>query len=147
MELQHQIEAALKAAMLNRNDTRRDAIRLILAAIKSKAKELRRELTDAEVSQVIAGGIKQRRESVEQYRQGGRADLAGAEQQEIDILQEFLPQPLGPDRLEQLVAQAIAETGAQSLKDLGRVMKQLMPKVAGRADGKELNPIVRRQLA
>ncbi|PIU31605.1 MAG: glutamyl-tRNA amidotransferase [Syntrophobacteraceae bacterium CG07_land_8_20_14_0_80_61_8] len=147
MELQHQIEAALKAAMLNRNDTRRDAIRLILAAIKSKAKELRRELTDAEVSQVIAGGIKQRRESVEQYRQGGRADLAGAEQQEIDILQEFLPQPLGPDRLEQLVAQAIAETGAQSLKDLGRVMKQLMPKVAGRADGKELNQIVRRQLA
>ena len=133
--------------MLNRNDTRRDAIRLILAAIKSKAKELRRELTDAEVSQVIAGGIKQRRESVEQYRQGGRADLAGAEQQEIDILQEFLPQPLGPDRLEQLVAQAIAETGAQSLKDLGRVMKQLMPKVAGRADGKELNQIVRRQLA
>jgi len=147
MELQHQIEAALKAAMLNRNDTRRDAIRLILAAIKSKAKELRRELTDAEVSQVIAGGIKQRRESVEQYRQGGRADLAGAEQQEIDILQEFLPQPLGPDQLEQLVAQAIAETGAQSLKDLGRVMKQLMPKVAGRADGKELNQIVRRQLA
>ncbi|OIP88316.1 MAG: glutamyl-tRNA amidotransferase [Syntrophobacteraceae bacterium CG2_30_61_12] len=147
MELQHQIEAALKAAMLNRNDTRRDAIRLILAAIKSKAKELRRELTDAEVSQVIAGGIKQRRESVEQYRQGGRADLAGAEQQEIDILQEFLPQPLGPDRLEQLVAQAIAETGAQSVKDLGRVMKQLMPKVAGRADGKELNQIVRRQLA
>ena len=91
--------------------------------------------------------IKQRHDSVEQYRKGGRADLAAKEEDEIRVLQDFLPQQLSSEELEKMVDEAVAEAGAASQKDMGRVMKILMPKVAGRADGKMVNELVRRRLA
>lgn len=147
MSLQKRIESDLRKAMLSRNDLHRDTIRLLLSVVKNKAKDLRRDLDDSEIQQVISTAIKQRKESVEQYRKGNREELAAAEEQEIEVLREFLPEPLSPEQLEGLIDQAIADTGAQSMRELGKVMKQVMPQVAGRADGKQINEIVRRRLA
>jgi uncharacterized protein YqeY len=146
MELQERIERALKEAMRERHETKRNAIRLLMTALKVKEKDLKRALNEAEMQQVIASQIKQRRDSVEQYRQAKRADLAALEEEEIGILQAFLPEALSPEALERLVREAIAEAGAQSVKDMGKVMKVLMPKLAGRADGKQVNELVRAKL-
>ena len=146
MELQERIDRALKEAIREQSETKRNAIRLLLTAIKVKEKELKRVLNEVETQQVIASQIKQRRDSAEQYQAAKRADLAGKEEDEIRILQAFLPEALSPEALEQLVNEAIAEVGAQSVKDMGRVMKALMPKVAGRADGKQVNELVRSKL-
>jgi uncharacterized protein YqeY len=146
MELQERIDRALKEAIREQSETKRNAIRLLLTAIKVKEKELRRVLNEIETQQVIASQIKQRRDSAEQYLAAKRADLAGKEEDEIRILQAFLPEALSPEALEQLVNEAIAEVGAQSAKDMGRVMKALMPKVAGRSDGKQVNELVRSKL-
>jgi uncharacterized protein YqeY len=146
MELQARIDRALKEAIREQSETKRNAIRLLLTAIKVKEKELKRVLNEVETQQVIASQIKQRRDSAEQYLAAKRADLAGKEEDEIRILQAFLPDSLSPEALEQLVNEAIAEVGAQSAKDMGRVMKALMPKVAGRADGKQVNELVRSKL-
>jgi uncharacterized protein len=146
MELQERIERALKEAMREQHETKRNAIRLLMTALKVKEKDLKRALNEAEMQQVIASQIKQRRDSVEQYRQAKRADLTAIEEEEIVILQTFLPEALSPEALEHLVLEAIAEVGAQSLKDMGKVMKALMPKVGGRADGKQVNELVRAKL-
>jgi uncharacterized protein len=146
MELQERIEQALKEAIREQSENKRNAIRLLLTAIKVKEKEHKRALNETEAQQVIASQIKQRRDSMDQYLAAKRADLAAVEEDEIRILQAFLPEALTTDTLERLVAKAIAEVGAQSGKDMGRVMKALMPKVAGRADGKLVNELVRAKL-
>ncbi len=146
MELQERIEQALKAAIREQSENKRNAIRLLLTAIKVKEKELKRALAEAEIQQVIASQIKQRRDSVEQYQAAKRADRAAVEEDEIRILQAFLPEAMSPEALEQLVKEAILEAGAQSARDMGKVMKVLMPKVAGRADGKQVNELVRAKL-
>ncbi len=146
MELKERINQALKQAMLDRDEVRRNTIRMLLTAIKNKEKELRRELEEIEIQQAIAGGIKQRRDSVEQYRKGDREDLAAAEEKEIGILQEFLPRPLSQGELETLIEQAVNETGARSVKDMGKVMKWIMPRVTGRVEGKTVNEMVRKRL-
>lgn len=146
MELQERIEHALKDAMREKNEDKRNAIRLLLTAIKVKEKELKRSLTEAEIQQAISSQIKQRRDSVEQYTRGGRQELVVKEEEEIRILQAFLPEALPIEALERMVDEAIAEVGAKSAKEMGKVMKNLMPKVAGRADGKQLNELVRKKL-
>jgi hypothetical protein len=146
MELLERIEQALKEAIRNQDSDRRNAIRMLLTAIKNKEKELRRALQDQEIQQLIASAIKQRKDSIDQYEKGGRTDLADAERREMGILQEFLPEQLTPEALKKLVQEAIREVGATSVKDLGKVMKALMPKVAGRADGKAVNEMVRQEL-
>ena len=146
MELRHKIEQSLKDAMREKNENKRDALRMVLTALKLKEKEIRREPDQAETMQVISSLIKQRRDSAEQFRAGGREDLAAKEEDEIRILQDFLPVQLSTEELETLVSEAISETGATSQKEMGRVMKALMPKVGGRADGKTLNEMVRRKL-
>ncbi len=146
MELQQRIEQALKNAMREKSEVKRDAIRMLLTALKLKEKEIKRQPDEAEIQQVISSLIKQRRDSAEQYKAGGRADLAAKEEDEIRILQEFLPQQLSPEELEKLVAEAVAESGAVSPKEMGKVMKLLMPKVAGRAEGKTVNELVRQKL-
>jgi len=146
MELMERIEQALKEAIRNQDSDRRNAIRMLLTAIKNKEKELRRALQDQEIQQLIASAIKQRKDSIDQYEKGGRTDLADAERREMGILQEFLPEQLTPEALKKLVQEAIREVGATSVKDLGKVMKALMPKVAGRADGKAVNEMVRQEL-
>jgi len=146
VKLQERIEQALKEAIREKHENKRNAIRLLLTAVKVKEKELKRALDEMETQQVIASQIKQRRDAVDQYQLAQRADLAASEEDEIRILQAFLPAALTPEALEKLVVEVIAELGAQSAKDMGRVMKALMPKVAGRADGKQVNDLVRSRL-
>jgi uncharacterized protein len=146
MSLQQEIEQALKDAMREKNENKRNAVRLLLTAIKVKEKELRRLPNELEIQQLISTQIKQRRDSVEQYTKANRRDLAGMEEEEISVLQAFLPEALTPEALEGLVDEVIAEVGAQSAKDMGKVMKALMPKIGGRADGKAVNELVRRKL-
>lgn len=146
MELHEQIEHALKEAMREKSEIKRDALRMLLTALKVKEKEIRRRPSEAEIQQTTTNLIKQRRDSAQQYRTGGREELALKEEQEIVILQAFLPEQLSPEELERLVDEAIAESGAASPKEMGKVMKVLMPKTSGRADGKKVNELVRRKL-
>jgi uncharacterized protein YqeY len=147
MELLRRIDEALKDAIRGRQESKRNAVRLLLTALKVKEKEWKRPLEEAEIQQVIATQIKQRRDSAEQYLQGGREDLATVEKEEIEVLQGFLPEQLAPEELARIIEAVIVESGAQSAKDMGRVMKLLMPRVAGRADGKLVNETVRMKLS
>jgi hypothetical protein len=146
MELHQRIEETLKKSIREKNDTAKDALRMLLTSLKLKEKEMRRQPSETEIHQVIASLVKQRRDSIEQFKAGGRADLAEKEENEIQVLQDFMPQQLSSEELEQLVEEAVSETEAASLKDMGRVMKVLMPRVAGRAEGKMVNESVRRRL-
>jgi hypothetical protein len=147
MDLLQSIELALKEAIREKDEDKRNAIRLLLTAVKLKEKELRGVPGETEIQQLIASQIKQRRDAADQYRAGAREDLAVKEEREIEILQCFLPEQLTLEALESLVDQAIRETAAASPKEMGKVMKVLMPQVAGRADGKQINEIVKRKLA
>jgi len=122
-------------------------LRMLTAAIKQKEIDERIELDDAEVLAVIDKMVKQRRESIEQYVAGGRPELAEAEQTEIDILADFLPEQLNEEELEAMIVAAIADSGAESMGDMGKVMAQLKPKVQGRADMKQVSAAVRAKLA
>jgi len=146
MELRVRIEEALKNAIREKNETAKDALRMLLTSVKVKEKEIRRQPNETEIHQVISSLVKQRHDSVELYGKGGRADLAKKEEDEIQVLQAFLPQQLSLEELERTVVEAVLEAGATSLKDMGRVMKILMPKVAGRAEGKIVNDLVRSRL-
>ncbi len=146
MELFQSIEETLKEAMRARDESKLNAVRLLLTAMKIKEKEIKRSLNEAEIQQVISAQIKQRRDSIEQYGKASRRDLAESEEAEIRVLQAFLPEPLVEEELERIVAEAVSEVGAVSVKDMGKVMKALMPKVSGRADGKLVNELVRRKL-
>ena len=147
MAVAEQIAADLTAAMKSRDAGRVSALRMLKAALMNKEVEKGKALSDAEMQQVMASLIKQRRDSIEQFQKGGRQDLAEKEAAEIVTLGGYLPPPLDAAALEQIVADAIAETGAASAKDLGKVMKAVMPKLAGQTvDGKVVNEIVRRRL-
>lgn len=146
MELQHQIEDALKSAMREKNEIKRDALRMLLTALKLKEKEIKRQPVEAEIQHTISSLIKQRRDSAEQYRTGRREELAAKEEAEITVLQAFLPRQLSAEEVEKLVVETISEAGAASPREMGRVMKLLMPKTAGRADGKLVNEMVRKKL-
>jgi hypothetical protein len=147
MTLQERIESAMRDAMRARDERRTSTLRLAMAAAHNRQIELGRPLTDEDTVDVLARQVKQRRESIEQFRAGGREAMADAEEAEAAILAEFLPQPLSPVELEQLVAASIAETGASSPADMGRVMGHLVPLTRGRADGKALSELVRSRLA
>jgi uncharacterized protein YqeY len=147
MGLKEQIQGDMKKAAKEGNSLALSALRMALAAIKNKEIEARGEIGEDAVLKVLATLVKQRRESIEFFDRGGRSDLAGKEAAEIAVLEAYLPRPLPDAEVESLVREAIAEAGAQSPADMGRVMKELMPKVAGRADGKTVNEIVRRLLA
>lgn len=137
----------IAAAMRARDQPRLGALRMAKAALMNREVERGRPLDDRESQEVLASLIKQRRDSIEQFRKGGRDDLAGKEAAEIVTLEAYLPAPMDQAALETLVDEAIAETGAAGAKDLGRVMKAVMPKLAGQAvDGKAVNEIVRRKL-
>ncbi|HOI94603.1 MAG TPA: GatB/YqeY domain-containing protein [Syntrophobacter fumaroxidans] len=147
MALLQDIEQALKDGIREKNENKRNAVRLLLTAVKVKEKELRRLPNEMEIQQLISTQIKQRRESAEQYAKANRPDLAGMEEAEIAVLQAFLPEALSPESLERLIDEVIAEVGAQSARDMGKVMKALMPRVGGRAEGKAVNELVRRKLS
>ena len=147
MTLIARLEDEVKEAMRARDSERRDALRLILSSLKSAEKELQRPLADAEELQVLQRERKKRVEAAEAFRAGGREEQADAEEFELDVLEEFMPEQLSEDELEQIVDDAIAECGATSLGDLGRVMADVMPQIAGRADGSAVSQLVREKLA
>jgi uncharacterized protein YqeY len=147
MSLIEELEDEVKEAMKARDGERRDALRLILSSLKSAEKDLQRELTEDEELQVLQRERKKRVEAMEAFRDAGRDEQADHEEFELDILEEFMPEPLSEDEVERIVDDAIAENGATSLRDLGRVMADVMPQIAGRADGSTVSQIVREKLA
>jgi uncharacterized protein YqeY len=146
MSLQERLEAAMRDAMRARDEQRTQTLRMAMAAAHNLKIERRRDLTDDEVVDVLTRQVKQRRESIEMYRAGGRDDRAAAEEAEAAILAEFLPEQLDETQIEALARDAIAETGAASPADLGRVMGRLSPQTRGRADGRLVSEVVRRLL-
>jgi hypothetical protein len=147
MSLQTDIESAMRAAMKAREAVRVSTLRLAMAAAHNRQIELGHELTDAEVVEVLDRQVKQRRESIELYRKGGRPELADAEEAELAVLREFLPEPLTDAELERLARAAVAATDAKGPTDMGRVMGALVPQTKGRADGKAVSDLVRRLLS
>ena len=141
------IEGELKAARLARDEDRRDALSLVLNALQNAQKELQRPLSEDEELQVLQRERKRRVEAAEAFRAAGREEQAEDEEYELEILEEFMPEPLGEDEIEEIVDDAIAEVGATSMADLGRVMADVMPQIAGRADGSVVSQIVREKLA
>ena len=147
MSMNDQVGADIAAAMKARDASRLSALRMLKAAVMNKSVEKGRDLDDAEVLQVVASLVKQRRDSIEQFTNAGRTDLVEKETAELTVLQAYLPAAATPEEINAAVAEAIAETGASSPKDMGKVMKAVMPKLAGKnADGRAVNEAVRRKL-
>jgi uncharacterized protein YqeY len=147
MSVVSRIEDELKAARLARDADRRDALALILNALRAAEKELQRELSDDEELQVLQRERKRRLEAAEAFREGGREEQADDEEYELEVLEEFMPEPLTEDELEEIIDDVISEVGATSIRDLGRVMAGVMHQVSGRADGSTVNQLVKEKLA
>ena len=147
MSLRDQINDDLKTAMRSGETVRRDTIRLLTAALKQREVDERKTLTDGDVLAVIEKMIKQRRDSISQFEQGGRQDLADKEKQELTLLQTYMPQAMGEDELAAAIAAAVTETGAAGPADMGKVMAVLKPKLAGRADMGKVSAAVKARLS
>jgi uncharacterized protein len=147
MTLITDIESELRDARLARDDARRDALSLLLSALRSAEKELQRSLSEDESLQVLQRERKKRVEAMEAFDEAGREEQADREEFELDVIEEFMPEPLSEEELEEVVDNVIAEVGATSLRDLGRVMADVMPQVSGRADGSTVSQLVREKLA
>lgn len=147
MPLFDTVTADIAAAMKAKDPARLSALRMLKAAVMNKSVEKGRDLDDAEVLQVVSSLVKQRRDSIEQFAGAGRTDLVEKETNELTVLQQYLPPQASADEIEAAVAEAIRETGASSPRDMGKVMKAVMPKLAGmHADGRAVNEAVRRKL-
>jgi uncharacterized protein YqeY len=147
MPLRDQINDDVKAAMRQGDAARRDALRLLTAALKQKEVDDRKSLADADVVAVIDKMIKQRRDAIAQFRQGGRTDLADKEQFEISVLERYMPAALSDADIDAAIAAAIAEAGAKDPSDMGKVMGPLKAKLAGRADMARVSARVKARLA
>jgi hypothetical protein len=147
MSLRDRLTEDLKLAMKARDQLRMDVIRMIKAAVLNKEVEMKKDLDDAEMSRIMTTMIKQRKESVEQFEKGQRAELAAKERQEISIIEAYLPKALSPEELDRTVDAVIHESGATSAKDMGTVMKAVMARLAGQpVDGKQVSDLVRSKL-
>ena len=152
MSLRERIETDLKQALKQRDRATLEALRMVKAKIQEKQVDLRgkqgakAELSDDDVQAVLNAYAKQRRDSIEAYEQGGREELAQKERDELEIIQAYLPKQLSDQEVEVIVEKAVSESGAQSMKDIGAVMKLVMPQVRGLADGKRVNEIVRAKI-
>ena len=147
MSLIVRLEHEVKEAMRARDTDRRDALRLIVSSLKSAEKELLRPLSDDEELQVMQRERKRRVEAADAFRAAGREEQAAKEEAELAVLEEFMPEPLAEEELERIVDDAIAENKATSMRDMGRVMADVMPQIAGRADGSAVGQLVREKLA
>jgi len=147
MSLRERLTEEMTVAMKGKDDLRLSAIRLVRSAVKNREIDQKRELDDQGIAEVIASLAKQRRESIRLFREAGRIDLVEKEEKELAVLLGFLPQQLSREEVAELVLQAIAESGARGAGDMGKVMKVLMPRVSGRADGKVVSDVVREKLA
>ena len=147
MSLIERIEGELTTPMRARDRERTETLRLTLSSLRSAEKEVQRPLKEDEELHVLQRERKRRVEAAEAFREGGREELAAKEERELAIIQEFMPEPISEEELEHIIDDAIAETGATSLRDLGRVMADVLPQVAGRADGSAVSQLVREKLA
>jgi len=147
MSLKEQLDTDLKEAQKSRDQIRMNTIRMLKTVIKNREVEKKGELTDQELLQAVNSQVKARKEAIEEYKKAGRDELAEKEQSELKILEAYLPEQLSPEELDTLVDNAVAETGAAGPKDMGAVMKALMPHVTGRADGKTVSQKVKEKLA
>ena len=146
MSLKEQLTSDLKEAMRERDNVRRDTLRLVLAALHNAEIAAGGELDEAGVTDVLAKEAKRRRESIEEFRKAGRQDLVDKEEAELAVISSYLPQQLSREEIAEAARQAIQETGASGPKDLGKVMPVLMGRFRGRADGREVNEVVRELL-
>ena len=147
MGLEERLVEEMKQALKSNDKLRLSTIRMIRSALKNKEIELRKKLEDEDVVKVIQAMLRKGEESVEQFQTGGRMDLVEKEKKEIEILKSFLPQPLSQEEILKIIDQSIQETQASSLKDIGKVMKSVMPKIGGKADGKLINQLVKERLS
>ena len=146
MSLKTRLEEEMKSAMKAREEVRLSAIRMLRSAIKNKEIEIGHELSDDEVVRVVQTMCKQRKDSIEAFRKGGRQDLVDKESQELEILEGYLPPPISEADIERVVREVVAETGAKSMKEMGTVMKEALKRLGGAVDGKQVNEAVRRVL-
>jgi len=146
MSLKDQIEEDFKDAMKEQDKAKMSVLRMLKSALQSKEKEEGTELDDEEIVQVLSKEAKNRRESIEQYEDGDRPELAEKEKQELDVIEQYLPDPLDEDELEDLIDEVIEDVGASDMSDMGEVMGRVMPEVRGRADGDLVNEKVRERL-
>lgn len=147
MTLRDKLVDEMKTAMKARDNGKVSAIRLVRSAVKNREIDLGKELDDREVTEVIASLAKQRRESIRLFQEAGRNDLVTKEERELAILLDFLPKQLDRNEITEIVAKAVAKSGAQGLRDMGKVMKIVMPQVSGRADGNAVSEIVKEKLS
>lgn len=146
MGLAERLDADMKQAMKDKDKVRLSTIRMIRTAIKNTEIDQKKTLTDEEILDVLNRELKQRRDSLQAFEAGGRSDLVDQVQQEIAVLQAYLPEQLSEEELRVIVLETIQETGAVAKKDMGKVMSALMPKIKGRADGKLVNQLVQSHL-
>jgi uncharacterized protein YqeY len=146
MALREEITKQMAGAAKSGDKLRLSTLRLLLAAVKNKEIELRKELSDEDIHQVAATLSRQRRDSIEQFKKGGRLDLAEKEEKEFEMLKDFMPPQLSADEIKEVVKKAASETGAAVTEEMGRVMKAVMAELKGRADGKLVQEIVREVL-
>jgi hypothetical protein len=147
MSLEERLNEEMKQAMKSRDKLRLSTIRMIRSAVKNREIEQRKKLDDDDIAKVIQGMVRKGEESVDQFQIGGRQDLVEKEKKEIEILKSFLPQPISHEEILRIIDQSIEETQASSMKDLGKVMKSIMPKLGGKADGKLINQLVKERLS
>ena len=146
MSLKQKLQEDLKSSMKNKDNTRKSVVTLIRASIKQYEVDNRVELGDAEITDLIAKLLKQTRDSLEDFKKGNRDDLVSQAEAEIEVLKEYLPQQLSEEELNEIVISTISEVGATSMKDMKKIMTSIMPKVKGRADGKLINELVKKNL-
>ena len=146
MQLKQRLYEDLKKAMKTKDEIRTRTLRLIISSIKTLEVEKMTEATDDDVFRVLSKECRKRVEAIEAYKKGGREDLVNEEQRELEIIKSYMPKQLSEEELKEIVKDVVEETGSSSIKDLGRVMKVLIPRVKGRADGKTVNNIVRQIL-
>lgn len=146
MQLKQKLHEDLRKAMKTKDEVKTRTLRLIISSIKTLEVEKMAEATDDDVFQILSKETRKRVEAIEAYKKGGRGDLVNEEQRELEIIKSYMPEQLSEQELREMVENVIEETGSSSIKDLGRVMKVLMPRVKGRADGKTVNNIAQKIL-
>ncbi len=145
--LLEKLQEEMKKALKSGDKERLSVIRMLISEIKKVQIDKKKELTDDEIIGILQRYAKQRKESIQQYKKANRQDLVEKEEKELKIVQEFLPEPLSEEELEKIVSQVIEETGASSIRDMGKVMKVVMERVKGRAEGSKVSQIVKSKLS
>ncbi len=145
-DLKKRLQNDLKDAMKQKDTFKRDVIRYVMSAIKQIEVDERKELSDADIEAILVKQIKQRNDSIQQFREGGRDDLVEKNEKEIQILKSYLPEPMSEDEVREIIAKIIEETGAQGMKDMGKVMGAAKSKIGSRAEGRVINQIAKELL-